>query len=308
MVKPIYILKKKENIYLEKQHIKKINLNQCAALLTHLSGIKNHLHPNSLSSNFLNLKTSSYRFLKHLKLLKTGNRNFIDSTRFGWMLQESGFFRSRVEQIRKEKIKRLKTKVLSFLAKKTFLLPPRVSNLFVSPNLLKKLKSFGAQKNMFLKTSKNRFTLFKALKTRFGVKKVFDRRINRLSLNLQKDKKQKYKKLFTFLRRNKRSLKIVFRMFPKHLASFSKKKKQKNKLLKKLLWKRKRKMKWKRRGLFRFLRLRHRFHNKFYLPKHFEINYKTANVVYLGFLDSQSLNYRLPFWLNLRRLVSFLSS
>jgi hypothetical protein len=69
-----------------------------------------------------------------------------------------------------------------------------------------------------------------------------------------------------------------------------------------------RRKKWKRRGLFRLFRSKLRFLNFFSVPRHFEINYKTGEVFYLGFTDSSSVDLRLPFRLNVRRLTTHFSS
>jgi hypothetical protein len=80
------------------------------------------------------------------------------------------------------------------------------------------------------------------------------------------------------------------------------------KVYKKLVWKRKkRKRKWKNTYIFRFFRSRYRLYYKFYIPKYFELNYKSLCFFYLGFVDQSSANARFPFWLNLRRLLTFVA-
>jgi len=76
-----------------------------------------------------------------------------------------------------------------------------------------------------------------------------------------------------------------------------------------LAWKIKKQKKWKwaRVGSWNLFRLRLRLSQLFYIPKHFEINYKTFGANYLGFTDFKTINNRIPFWLNLRRLLTFLS-
>lgn len=83
---------------------------------------------------------------------------------------------------------------------------------------------------------------------------------------------------------------------------------RRKKIMRRLIKKWNRKKKWKRRGVFRFFRSKLRFLNFFSVPRHFEINYKTGEILYLGFIDSSSVDLRLPFRLNVRRLTTHFSS
>lgn len=84
--------------------------------------------------------------------------------------------------------------------------------------------------------------------------------------------------------------------------------KRRKKMMQRLVKKWNRKKKWKRRGVFKFFRSKLKFLNNFSVPRHFEINYKTGEILYLGFIDSSSVDLRLPFKLNIRRLTTYFSS
>ena len=45
----------------------------------------------------------------------------------------------------------------------------------------------------------------------------------------------------------------------------------------------------------------------FSLPRHVEFNYKTLNGIHLGYSNSSSASYRIPFWLSIGKLTTFLS-
>jgi len=74
-----------------------------------------------------------------------------------------------------------------------------------------------------------------------------------------------------------------------------------------MAWKIRKQKKWRRqiRVSLNLFRIRQKLSQTFYVPKHFEINYKTFATNYLGYTDSKTTNTKIPFWLNLRKLLTF---
>lgn len=322
---------KEEVLNLRKKKVhSKINLQKYGFLFSFLSAVKSFpvsKFESLNSSNGIELKTLSYRFLKDAKVLKSGHSlNQAQS----FLQQTNKFFSSKLERKRKKKIKSLRKKALSFLEKTPF---------SFSKNCFRKITEF---KNFwFLKRKQSEF--FRVLKQKDFCLKAkaplsFSRRIFERRLLLHQDKiakKKIYKKLHSFLLFRKKFIRSFFKYYviaflkAKHLFKYKRKKRVKRgyrrrkfpmpglfrfrrlkrkKIRRRLMRKWNRKKKWKRRGIFRFFRSRLKYLNYFSVPRHFEINYKTGEILYLGFIDSSSLNLRLPFRLNIRRLTTHFSS
>jgi hypothetical protein len=113
--------------------------------------------------------------------------------------------------------------------------------------------------------------------------------------------------MFSYLFKRRRKINSLFHIYTLSSLKFKDVKKQRRKVFKKLAWKIKKQKKWRRLGSFGLFRLRQKLSQVFYVPKHFEINYKTLTTNYLGYTDSKTTNTRISFWLNLRKLVTFLS-
>jgi hypothetical protein len=127
-------------------------------------------------------------------------------------------------------------------------------------------------------------------------------------LNLKGKTKKNYKFFRNFVQRKQKSFKRLLQIYSRNFARFVRKRKKVKKYFKRLLRRHKRKKKWRRRGVFKLFRSRYCFKHKFYIPRHFEINYKTGNMLYLGYNDPATYNFRLPFSLNIRKLSTWLSS
>lgn len=257
-------------------------------------------------SNFSNLKTASYYSFKSFQSFQKGQNLDLPLDLLSYFVQEIRILTSTIEQRKREKALKLKKKGLgkhSLQKSSHFLL-----SFFKKEDAgLKRTNPFtiySQKKKNCKKISKKRMVLLNLFKTRRAFKKILERRLLLFQFKIRK--KKKYKKVFSFLKKNRRSFKSIFQVYARNFARFKKKKKYRKKVFKRLVWKRKRKIKWKKKGIFRLFRFR--LSQKFYVPKHFEINYKTGDIIFLGFMDSQNVDFRLPFWLNLRRLVTFFSS
>jgi hypothetical protein len=126
--------------------------------------------------------------------------------------------------------------------------------------------------------------------------------------HLKSKEKKNYKLCCNIVEKKRQSFRNLLKTYSRNFARYVKKRKKFKKLFKKLLRRQKRKKKWRRRGIFKLFRSRYCFKHKFYIPKHFEVNYKTGNMLYLGFNDANSFNFRLPFPLNIRKLATVMSS
>jgi hypothetical protein len=58
---------------------------------------------------------------------------------------------------------------------------------------------------------------------------------------------------------------------------------------------------------FRLYRNRHRAFSRFYIPRYLEINYKTFSFIHLNSKEFSGMSYRIPFYLNLGTLLTFIS-
>lgn len=254
-------------------------------------------------TNSLQIKTALYFLSKDLK----GGSSYSLIVPLIPPLQESKLFVSKVEQKKNEKLQKIRKKAKSLLTEsRSSLLFCFVSKKNISfPDLLTS-QSFQSLKDSLLKTLKKRKRLLKLILARRLFKRVLVRRLFVHRYNIRKIKK--YKRIFLFLRRKKRKMRQLLEAYRRHYAKYKRRIRRRKKKLKRLVLRRNRKKKWRRRNVFRLFRSRYRYRQKFYIPRHFEINYKTGELLYLGFTDSSSLNFRLPFALKLRRLVTHLSS
>ena len=258
------------------------------------------------------IKISFYRLLKILKANKIKNFSsfYLLSQTLGYKLQSNGFYTSLSEISKKNRISVLKCKI-TILKKRQI-----VSNSFqrfvssdfplVENKVLKSLsKGFDKFERFYgdyAKTSERRQVFLKTLKTKRFFNKIF---ISRLFLYAAKGRK-KYRNNFFYLFRRKRKVNSLFHVYTLSSLKFKEIKWQRKKVFKRLAWKIKKQKKWKRYGSFHMFRLRQKLSQVFYVPKHFEINYKTLTANYLGYTDLKTTNVRIPFFLNLRKLLTFL--
>lgn len=279
-------------------------------------------HENSIDNIFLcsptnvQIKISFYAFVKLLKLYKLKGF-FFDSSYYndyGQKLQNNGFYNSFVEVKKKEKLWILNNKVFnkksSPLVKNFFQKSVLSNSMAKKKNTLKKLsKGFDVFEKYFIGSSKtisDRQTAIRLSKARIFINKVF---LSRLFLAIAKGRK-KYRSSFFYLLKRKRKIKSLSKIFTFTSSKIKEIKIQRRKNLKRLAWRRKKQKKWARvgrPGSWNLYRRRQRLSQIFYVPRQFEINYKTLGGSYLGFTDFKTTNARIPFWLNLRKLLTFLS-
>jgi hypothetical protein len=178
-------------------------------------------------------------------------------------------------------------------------------------SLLNAIQTFQTFKFSILSISQKNLVVIKQLQLRHLYNLTLGRRL--LNLHFKSKKKRKYKFLLkhgNFVRKRKKPFKILLKIYSRNFARFVRKRKKFKKYFKRAFRRHKRTKKWRRRrrGIFGLFRSRYCYKHKFYVPRHFELNYKTGNMLYLGYNDTNSIDFRLPFDLNIRRLVTLLSS
>lgn len=252
-----------------------------------------------------------YRFIKQIKLLKAKtvfDNNFSPDS-LGWKLQENGFYFSTIESTRNRKI--------GFLRQKLYY---SLSNDVVSFNICKSLsfsefqfenkslKSLSRGFDKYLKyhvdsldVLQKRKSLLRVLKSRRFLNKVY---LSRLFLLTNRQKK-KYRNAFFYFFRRRQKVRSLLHLFALSSLKFKYLKRQQKKIVKRLAWKLKKSKRWKRNSSLFWLR--QKLSQVFYVPRHLEVNYKTLASVYLGFTDFKTVNVKIPFWLNIRKLLTFLS-
>ncbi len=321
------LIKKRNSFIHKKRFSEKIRLaNLHHSLKLHLSN--SFYIPNQLNvSNNLNIKASLYALLKESKKHKRDSLDSnVDSTlenldNFTLKLQSSGFYLSPVELKKHKNFQSLQLKMLDFYIR-CLLTHCKKSDFSQDVNAGEVISSrkFSIKKAYSFfncKPIKSKFTIYSELlkkknelqsvKSFSLLRKKYDRFLeSRLFLFLESHKKS-YKKVVLESRRTRVRLRKLFGYFNKIRSDISKKKKHYYKKYKKLVWRRKKRKNRKKTGLLRFLRRRRRMLFQFYVPRHLEINYKTFEIIHLGFFDLATTNSRIPYWLNLRRLLTFLS-
>lgn len=276
------------------------------------------------NTNILSIKTSLYILLKTFKAYKrkglnsTKNHSLKSLNQFSLKLQSSGFYYSLTEGRKKEKQKLIREKLLHFYICCLFvqynnvILDEVELATYIDEALIK--KGF----NTFSRNSKvsKFFLLSKATKRRKEIQasksfsilqKKYTRILEYRFFLYFGTLKKKYKKLYFQYKKNKVTLRKLFGRFKKIRQTYLNDRKEHYKRYKKLAWKRKKRKNRKKTGLLRFLRRRRRKLDRFYVPRHLEINYKTFDIIHHGSLDLPTTNSRISFWLNLRRLLTFLS-
>lgn len=321
------LIKKRNSFTYKKRFSERIILTSLHNSLKLL--LKNSLDvPTQLNvPNTLNIKASLYALLKEYKKYKRENFNSntevpLESLNdFALKLQSSGFYLSPVELKKQKNFHQLQLKILEFYVK-CLLTQCKKGELTQDFNQKESisLDEFSIKKayNTFNRKPKNlKFVLnseliqkkkgLQILKSFSILRKKYNRFIeSRLFLFFDSYKKS-YKKVCSESRRNRIHLRKLFGLYNKVRFDYSKKKKRYYKDYKKLVWKRKKRKNRKKTGLLRFLRRRRRILFQFYVPRHLEINYKTFEITHLGFFDLSTTNSRIPYWLNLRRLLTYLS-
>lgn len=257
------------------------------------------------------IKVSLYRFLKTLKVYKKNfNSFYFLSESYGHKLQNNGFYTSLIELDKKNKMRVLTHRVSMLENRKVVMdCSPRfffsdfpLSEIKNLKGLAKGFEKFEKFYGDYSRTSEKRQVFLRTLKNRRFFNKVF---INRLFLYAARGQK-KYRHTFFYFFRRKRKINSLFHVYTLSSLKFKDFKKQRKKVLKRLAWKIRKQKKWKRHGSLNLFRLRQKLSQVFYVPKHFEINYKTLAASYLGYTDLKTTNVRIPFWLNLRKLMTFL--
>jgi hypothetical protein len=297
--------------------------NTLKLVLSKSSDISNQLNV----SNTLNVKASLYVLLKEYKKYR---RESFDSTpqfplesldNFALKLQSSGFYLSQVELKKRKTFLQLQLKILEFYIQ-CLLAGCKKSDLDQDLNqkdpLFSKKFSINSAYEIFRRKPKNfKFTLhselirkgkeLQSVKSFSILRKKYNRFLESRLFIFFHSRKKFYKKASLHSRKNRIQLRKLFGYYHKVKSDYGKKKKHYYKEYKKRVWKRKKRKNRKKTGLLGFLRRRRRMLFQFYVPKHLEINYKTFEIIHLGFFDLATTNSRIPYWLNLRRLLTFLS-
>lgn len=250
-----------------------------------------------------------YLFLKQLKMYKlnTLSKQISSSSSIGWKLEGNGFYNSIIESEKGKKINLLHKKILSNY-NKTALKPTVWVNMSLSvdnrnfKSLSKGFDKYDKFYGNYLKMVEKRQAFLKILKQKRFFNQIF---VSRLFSHVTKCRK-KYRSNFSYFFRRKRKVSSLFHLYTLSSLKFRDARKQRKKVLRRLAWKVKKDKKWKRNNSFNLFRLRQRLSQSFYVPKHFEVNYKTLGICYLGYTDFKTTNTRIPFWLNLRKLLTFL--
>lgn len=276
--------------------------------------------PLIINSNNLNIKTSLYILAKLFKEYKrssmntTHNFSLEDLDKFSLKLQTSGFYTSVVEKKKKKKLEEIREKILNFYIY-CLLKQYNRSNISTTSKKFKKEYSvIEGYKNFYSNLKVSKFSIISktAKNSRKNsslsvLRKKYTKILeSRLFLYL-KTQKKKYKAVVKNLTLNKLKIKQLFNLFSKTKQKFVEEKKEFYYQYKKLVWKRKKRRNRKKTGFFYFLRRRRRMLYNYYIPRHLEINYKTFDITHLGRFDLPTTNSRITFWLNLRRLLTFLS-
>jgi hypothetical protein len=278
-------------------------------------------------SNNLNIKIALYALLKEYKKHKQESFELSEESsvksldNLALKLQASGFYLSSVERKKQKNFHRSQLSVLEFYTR-CLLSQSKKSEFLRDVNQDKSASSndFSIKNayNIFnRKPRKLKFTLtseliqkkkdFQSVKSLSVLEKKYNRFLERRLFLFVDSHKKYYKKISSQSRRTRLVLRNLFGYSQKLRFEYSKKKKHYYKEYKKLVWRRKKRKNRKKTGLLRFLRRRRRMLFQFYVPRHLEINYKTFEIIHLGFFDLATTNSRIPYWLNLRRLLTFLS-
>lgn len=305
------MLKKTNSLCFKKKFVKKIDID-ATFCQTNTFFFKDNTNKKTLFfSNVLDIKTDLYHVLKKLKaqkrffLAENTNSKLLD--KYCLNLQTSRLFSSQIELFKKRKAKKLDLNLLIYKNELKKFDKNNLSSLqnSISGSSASILKGYKVYNRHFkyLKIEKQNL-LFKILKEKRFIKKIFEGKFFLYS----SQKKKKYRSLYKFYEKNKVKIRYFLNIYKLSHLRYIKVKKFSYNLFKKLVWRRKKRKKWRKTALFRFFRSRHRLLYKFYIPKHLEINFKTFNFISYNGLDLSTLNSKIPFWLNLRRLLTFISS
>lgn len=272
------------------------------------------------SSNNLNIKTSLYILSKLFKEYKRSSMNTTNKfslenlDEFSLKLQTSGFYTSVIEKKKKKKLEESREKILNFYIYCLLKHYNRSNISITSKKLNKKYSVKKGYKNFYSNLKVSKFNIISKTANSLPqnsslsvLRKKYTKILeSRLFLYLKTHKK-KYKSVVKDLTLNKLKLKQLFNLFSKSKQKFVTEKKEFYYRYKKLVRKRKKQRNLKKTGFFYFLRRRRRFLYSYYIPRHLEVNYKTFDIIHLGRFDLPTTNSRITFWLNLRRLLTFLS-
>lgn len=271
-------------------------------------------------SNSLNIKTSLYALLKEYKKHKQESFELREESslkgldNFALKLQASGFYLSPVEEKKQKNFHRLQLSILEFYTrcllsqcKKSELsrYVNRDESAYPDDFSIKNAYNIFNRKPKKLKFSLNSELIQKkkdlqTFKSLSVLRKKYNRFLERRLFLFVGSNKKYYKKVSSQSRRTRLVLRNFFGYSQKIRSEYSKKKKHYYKEYKKLVWKRKKRKNRKKTGLLKFLRRQRRMLFQFYVPRHLEINYKTFEIIHLGFFDLATTNSRIPYWLNLR--------
>lgn len=288
----------------------------------------------------------SLKYLKNLKHQGFSSSLDMDLDSFCVKLQSSKLFSSSIELQKKENRKELICSLKKLWWRKILFSSKNFEKVYFV-KILKDLREKNLKKHSLLNKKRIKKVKIKKKKLkRFIIKgyKSFDRNLKYISnskwisfIHLLKnrqfssrligsrffflknekdflsDTKKRYKTSPKILRKKLQRLSFFFNIYPLSFLKYKKKKHSSYRFLKSLLWRRKKQRRRLKSKLFRIrsirraYRYRRRLLYKFYIPKHMEINFKTLSFVSHSSPDIQTLSSKIPFGLNVRRLLTFMA-
>jgi ribosomal protein S4 len=341
------VLKKLDNKkkLLEKEFIKKLNINSILSQISSFSLLDNTIKNELLLSNSLHIKSDLYALSKLLKfykgfLFKNGNLQSSTSL-ISFNLQLSKFYSSSVELNKKRGANALNLHSLIHRTSLQKIKQKRLENISNS-DLGSILLGYNVYNKNFKYFNSNKIaSLFNTLKSETFLKKIYYGRRFLLSkkrkaytyeiFSKKKKRKEKRKKIIMKIRyflkfkslnlynvkkkiknsysfkKNTMKIHYFLNLYKLRRFKYSNVKERYYNWYKKLIWRRKKRRKWRKLRFFRIFRSRHRVLYKFYVPRDIELNYKTFSFMPCQSLDLTTLNAKIPFQLNLRRLLTFVS-
>lgn len=283
-------------------------------------------------SNYIFLKTNLYSFAKHLKFLRSivyNDKLDVKYYTYVLKLRTSKIYCSKIEKFRESIFPLLKKKL--FISLYNLLCKKKNCNFKIKPFIFNEKKLIKCFQEYINLNSRYINVKLESLQqhlhyTNFNnyKKKVFffsSIMLNRLSMEKKRYEEKHIKRLYFRLKKNKVFLRelhlVIFSNFKLYRRKYIEQKKEYKYVLYHVLDRKYKKIRIKEKKNFKKSRkfwvlsklyhTRRRFYFKFYVPRHIEINYKTQNFLHLNYQDNLSLSSKIRLWLNLRRVLSFVS-
>lgn len=252
-------------------------------------------------------------FYKMGKMVKIARSDLSVLSFLGRSVQINGFYKSMVECKREQERSRVARRVLLFGNRKV------AKHFFSKSSKKKKRVVFGRKPNQlafsrgldkfekfygdYSRKWDNRSIFIQSIKRKRFFNRMFFSRLFLLSLSGKKN----YRNTLVYIFKRRRKIDSIFHVYALASLKYREVKRQRKKRVKRFAWKIRKMKKWRRKGFSSYrVRLRQKLSKVFYVPKHLEVNYKTMSTFCLGFVDLKTTNSRVNFWLNLRKLLTFL--